>query len=174
MWTKKLAIAIFTLSLLTISWLPGSPHERHLVNSVVKTQLKGLKSVTVVAAYIDLDFPTPKGVDEQMESAAIELLSEAGISHEGEQGAFLCITATVYSIEEAAFSDYAMVHVQTLLSDDAKLVRDPSLPNPHGYTTWSYDWVFLSRRDRIREGVLETVDNQVEDFCSDVRTAARY
>jgi hypothetical protein len=174
MWTPKLAIAILTVSLLAVSWLPGFPQQRLQANSVVPMQLKGLKSVTVVVTYVDLDFPKPKGIEEQMESAAIRLLSKTSISHEGEQGAFLCITAIVYLIEEAAFSDYVMVHVQTILCDEARLVRDPSLPNPHGYVTWSRDWVFLSRRDRIKEGVLETVNDQVESFCSGVRTAARF
>jgi hypothetical protein len=172
--TSRMNFAIAALLLATALHLQGTPQRHSQTNSVVPVQLKGLKSLSVSVSYTDLDFPTPKDILEKMELTATKMLIDAGISPKGDQGAFLCIEVCIYPTEEKAFADFAIVQVHTLLVDDAKLVRNPMLANPHGYVTWDKEWDFLSRREDISQKALKEVEIQVSMFCSDVKSAAQY
>lgn len=130
-------------------------------------QLKGLKSVYLVVFVDPFDISNSKEIGQKIEKTAKKLLCKAGLSLGSEQGAVLSIVVDSYTIKETILSDYLIIQVRTVLSEEATLKRDPSLWNPHGYHTWSCYWVDLMRRAELVTLILEEVKDQVEDFCSD-------
>ncbi len=131
-------------------------------------QLKGLKSVFLVVVVLPWDIPKSSEIGDKIERFANKLLQKAGLVTGGdEQGAVLSIVVSADKIEEKALQGRLIIQVRTELSEEATFKRDPTLDNPHGFTTWDYDSVELVRLNDLESRILKEAKYQVEEFCSD-------
>ena len=103
-----------------------------------------------------------------------EKLKNEGLDLNAEQRVHLCIEIDSYPITIEGLNDFILLRVKTELLDEAKLVRDPNLRNPHGYVTWSDDWVFISSLESLRSSIRKEVIDQLENFCIDRKGAERF
>jgi hypothetical protein len=122
---------------------------------------------------VSFKIPNYDDISRAIDKIAQKMLADAGLSLKGEQGAVLLIDVFSYPLKEAPLSNYALIQVRTVLSEEAKLERDPSLRNPHGYHTWDWDWVALVPQADCEAFIFKEVKEQIEEFVHDWRLASR-
>ncbi len=170
----NLLIVLFILCI-TVGYIQGQQIENgdYDSKSVVQEQLRGIRSITLLV-YVDYEIPDYSTIKDEIYSLCAEKLKNEGLDLNAEQRVHLCIEIDSYPITIEGLNDFILLRVKTELLDEAKLVRDPNLRNPHGYVTWSDDWVFISSLESLRSSIRKEVIDQLENFCIDRKGAERF
>jgi len=160
---------------ITVGYIQGQQIENgdYDSKSVVQEQLRGIRSITLLV-YVDYEIPDYSTIKDEIYSLCAEKLKNEGLDLNAEQRVHLCIEIDSYPITIEGLNDFILLRVKTELLDEAKLVRDPNLRNPHGYVTWSDDWVFISSLESLRSSIRKEVIDQLENFCIDRKGAERF
>ncbi len=171
---RNLLIVMVILSI-TVGYIQGQQIENgdYDSKSVVQEQLRGIRSITLLV-YVDYEIPDYSTIKDEIYSLCAEKLKNEGLDLNAEQRVHLCIEIDSYPITIEGLNDFILLRVKTELLDEAKLVRDPNLRNPHGYVTWSDDWVFISSLESLRSSIRKEVIDQLENFCIDRKGAERF
>ena len=170
----NLLIVLFILCI-TVGYIQGQQIENgdYDSKSVVQEQLRGIRSITLLV-YVDYEIPDYSTIKDEIYSLCAEKLKNEGLDLNAEQRVHLCIEIDSYPITIEGLNDFILLRVKTELLDEARLVRDPNLRNPHGYVTWSDDWVFISSLESLRSSIRKEVIDQLENFCIDRKGAERF
>lgn len=145
----------------------------HDSKSVVQEQLRGIRSITLLV-YVDYDIPDYSIIKDEIYSLSVDRLKNEGLDLNGQQKVLLAIEIDSYPISIETLNELFLLRVKTELLDEARLVRDPNLRNPHGYVTWSGEWVFISSLESLKSSIKEEVIDQLENFCIDREGAERF
>lgn len=166
------------LIIVVIYYVIGCIHGKQItekqlnLKKVAQEQLRGIKSISLLV-YVDYDIPDNLILRDEIYSLSKELLEIEGIDLGAGQNIDLSIDVTWYPIEIECFDKYLLLQVKIELSDEARLVRDPTLDNPHGYTTWSTDWVFICSAEEVKSKIKKAVVIQLEHFLAERSLAER-
>ncbi len=171
---RNLLIVMVILSI-SVGYIQGQQikNKDYDSKSVVQEQLRGIRSITLLVN-VDYEIPDYSTIKDEIYSLCAEKLKNEGLDLNGDQNIILRIDVNSFPIEIVEFDRYLLLLVRTELKDEAKLVRDPNLGNPHGYITWSNDWVFISSLESLRSSIKEEVLIRLESFCIDRECAERF
>jgi len=171
---RNLLIVMVILSI-SVGYIQGQQikNKDYDSKSVVQEQLRGIRSITLLV-YVDYEIPDYSTIKDEIYSLCAEKLKNEGLDLNAEQTIYLCIEIDSYPITIEGLNDFILLRVKTELLDEARLVRDPNLRNPHGYVTWSNDWVFISSLESLRSSIKEEVLIRLEIFCIDRKGAERF
>lgn len=177
---KKILVVVPVILILTgfISInknIASLPEASSGATTVIQEQLLGIKSL-YLSVYVDYRvIPDGLRLRDEIYSLAANILQEEGLElTKDDISVFLSIKVFSYPIEIENLENHLLLMVMTELLDDARLLREPSLDNPHGYVTWSQEWVFICSLDEFRDRIKKEVMDQVEDFCIDRNLAEEY
>lgn len=136
------------------------------------THLKGLRAVNLVV-YVDRDLEDHASLERELSARARKILADEAISVDGPEGVTLAIDVRTYPAKGLLAEDAVLVGVSVQLSEQVRLVRDPSLrlPGGNGAVTWSRESVNVESKADLRTALANEVDLQVGAFAADVKGA---
>jgi len=172
---KRTLLIVMVIFCIAVGYIQGQQikNKDYDSKSVVQEQLSGIKSITLLVN-VDYEIPDYSTIKDEIYSLCAEKLKNEGLDLNGDQNIILRIDVNSFPIEIVEFDRYLLLLVRTELKDEARLVRDPNLRNPHGYVTWSDDWVFISSLESLRSSIKEEVLIRLEIFCIDRKGAERF
>jgi hypothetical protein len=140
--------------------------------SILPEKLKGLKSV-LLGSYVDPNIPQNYELAKLIEGNIGKMLVDAGISLDNSQVGTYFITVTLWPIEDPELSEYAIVQVQTELTEDVRLLRKGSVKTPISAVTWQTDSVSILRRVDVTACALKEAEHQTDFFLSTLKSVKR-
>lgn len=141
--------------------------------SVMQEQLLDIKSISLIV-YVDYDLADNLLLKKEIYCLAQQKLKDSGLDLGGGWNTYLSIDVFSYHVEIKGLEKYLLLQVRTELLDEAQLIRNPNLRNPHGYVIWSKECVFVSSMEEYKSRIEKEVIKQVDDFCRDRNMAEKY
>lgn len=158
---------LFAVSLANGS-LPGE------ASTLKPTHLKGLQQLSL-SVYVDRDLDGYADFERQLAGRVEAILAKDGISAAGSDTTSLSVEVLTYPVGNHLASDAVLVSVSVELSEQVRLLRNPSLkiPGRNGAVTWSSRWIGVESKDDLRAAVEKDVDLRVGLFTADVKMAKK-
>ena len=134
--------------------------------------LKGLHRVNLIV-FVDRDLEGYAGLERDLLVRAQRILADQGISTEGSDMSTLSVEVKTYPVNEHIGANSVLIGVSVQLTEQVRLVRDPSLrfPGRNGAVTWSRESVSIESKTDLRRAVADDVDLSVGSFAADVKGA---
>jgi hypothetical protein len=134
------------------------------------THLKGLRQVSLYV-HVDRDLEGYAALEREFVARVEAILAKDGISTAGSDTTSLSVQVMTYPGGNRLSSDVVLVSVSVELTEQVKLLRDPSLkiPGHNGAVTWSSRWIGAESKGDLRAAVERDIDLRVGNFAADVK-----
>ena len=134
------------------------------------THLKGLRQVNLYV-YVDRDLEGCSGLEREVVAQVEAILAKDGISTAGSDTTSLSVEVMTHPAGNRLSSDEVLVSVSVELTEQVKLLRNPSLkiPGRNGAVTWSSRWIGVESKGDLRAAVEKDIDLRVGNFAAEVK-----